>query len=188
MTSAFRQALLDILHRHPDGLKEHELIKALHQQGFDEFAPGLYQDSLRLFRCHFLLFNALYRLREQLLAEQSAILDIHTLSIRLLDYHCSDSDALCREDKLRDYYLDLNNLNETTLNDVEELLGDFWARFYLDGERAQAMQTLELAEDADQSSITHRYRSLAMQHHPDRGGDAETFSKIRKAYEVLNRA
>ncbi|QST03125.1 DnaJ domain-containing protein (plasmid) [Pontibacillus sp. ALD_SL1] len=32
-------------------------------------------------------------------------------------------------------------------------------------------------------TIKKSYRALAKTHHPDRGGDAETFKKIQKAYE-----
>lgn len=31
-----------------------------------------------------------------------------------------------------------------------------------------------------------RYRKLAMQHHPDKGGDEEEFKLITKAYEILS--
>ena len=44
---------------------------------------------------------------------------------------------------------------------------------------------LDVKKDADESQIKKAYKKSAMKHHPDRGGDAETFKKISEAYEVL---
>ena len=38
---------------------------------------------------------------------------------------------------------------------------------------------------APQAEIKAAFRRLAMRHHPDRGGDAEKFAGISKAYEAL---
>jgi DnaJ-class molecular chaperone len=44
---------------------------------------------------------------------------------------------------------------------------------------------LNVNKFASQDDIKKSYRRLAMQHHPDRGGDAKMFAKINEAYEVL---
>jgi curved DNA-binding protein len=44
---------------------------------------------------------------------------------------------------------------------------------------------LGVDKNADQLQIKKAYRSLVKQHHPDQGGDPETFKKINEAYEVL---
>jgi len=44
---------------------------------------------------------------------------------------------------------------------------------------------LGVNKDADETSIKKAYRRLAMQHHPDKGGDAEKFKQINEAYETL---
>jgi len=46
-------------------------------------------------------------------------------------------------------------------------------------------ETLGVAKTADAKDIKRAYRKAAMKHHPDKGGDAEKFKEITKAYEVL---
>ena len=45
---------------------------------------------------------------------------------------------------------------------------------------------LELSPDCTSEEIKHAYRTLAQIHHPDKGGDEETFKKIKMAYEILS--
>jgi len=44
---------------------------------------------------------------------------------------------------------------------------------------------LGVQENADQDTIKKAYRSLAKKHHPDKGGNDETFKKVSEAYDVL---
>jgi len=44
---------------------------------------------------------------------------------------------------------------------------------------------LGVNKNASDKDIKSAYRKLAMQHHPDKGGDAQKFSKISEAYEIL---
>lgn len=46
--------------------------------------------------------------------------------------------------------------------------------------------TLGLKRGASQEEIKKAYRSMAMKHHPDRGGDEKKFKEISQAYEVLS--
>ena len=45
---------------------------------------------------------------------------------------------------------------------------------------------LGVEKNADTEQIKKAYRKKAMQHHPDRGGDEETFKEISRSYEVLS--
>jgi curved DNA-binding protein len=46
--------------------------------------------------------------------------------------------------------------------------------------------TLGLNRNATQDEIKKAYRSLAMKHHPDRGGDEKKFKEIEEAYRTLS--
>lgn len=46
-------------------------------------------------------------------------------------------------------------------------------------------QILGVERTATEQEIKSAYRKLAMQHHPDRGGDSEQFQKISEAYATL---
>lgn len=47
-------------------------------------------------------------------------------------------------------------------------------------------QTLGVTKSATQDEIKKAYRSLAMKHHPDRGGDTAKFKEIQEAYATLS--
>ena len=47
---------------------------------------------------------------------------------------------------------------------------------------------LNLTSDATDAAIKKAYRSLALKHHPDKGGDPETFRQYAEAYAVLSDA
>lgn len=47
-------------------------------------------------------------------------------------------------------------------------------------------QTLGVQPNASEAEIKKAYRSLAMKHHPDRGGDQAKFKDISAAYETLS--
>lgn len=49
-------------------------------------------------------------------------------------------------------------------------------------EAPDCWRVLGLARDVDTETVKARFRLLAAQHHPDRGGDATTFAQLTQAY------
>lgn len=182
------EQVLELLQAAPDGLAEYQLIQQLKQRHSGHIPNLSLADKLVLFRTHFVLFNALYQLRERLWQERSHLLQISPLCIQLLPYQAGSA-ALSERDGLRDYYLDLSNLRDTEERDVERLLASFWTRMQGGEEKQAALSLFELDEHTrlDLPRIKHRYRQLVSQHHPDRGGSTERLQSINKAMEILER-
>ena len=179
--------LLQLLREAPEGISEFQLIQQLKAR-HSTHVPNLpLTDKLVLFRTHFLVFNALYRLRDRLWEENAAHLEIGPLHIRLSSY-IGGVQALGEQDALRAYYLDEKHLKETTEHDVEKLLESFWTRMQGNEEKAAALALFELEDGpVDYALIKLRYRQLVSQHHPDRGGSTTRLQSINKAMEILER-
>ena len=180
---AFFQAVSRLLEQSPDGLSEHDLLRLLHADYFSFLGDSPWQPHA-LFCAHFLLFHALYRLRDDAWQAARAHLEISPLCIRWLPYR-SAAGAVATPDSLREYYLDLANLEDTSAEDVDELLASFWIRFQGQEGRAGALQELGLADPVDDATIKRTYRQLVMQHHPDRGGDTQRLQAINAAVDLL---
>lgn len=187
MGDDLQQLLLSILEQHPEGIAEHRLLKQLQQAAGEAFPDTLFSDQLAMFRAHFLLFHGLYRLRDRLSADAAGRLDIDARCIRLLPWSVADGGAVAAHDPMRDYYLDLANLADTSADDVDRMLGAFWVRFYAGSRRDEALAVLGLEPGADLQAAQRRYRELAMAHHPDRGGDSAHFQRIQEAIAILRR-
>lgn len=173
----------------PDGYSEYQLIQQLKARHSSHIPQLDIKDRLVLFRTHFLLFNALYRLRQQLADDNQLQLQISPLCIRLLTLQSAGSE-ISEYDALAGYYLDMNNLRNTTEQDVTRLLQSFWSRMQGGDEKLAALELFELDksdEQLDTATIKHRYRQLVSLHHPDRGGSTMRLQSINKAMEILNR-
>jgi hypothetical protein len=180
----FHGQLLDILQRFPAGLSEYELFQELSCSGYESFSKSAFAEEHTLFCQHFLLFNALYRLRDEMLASEAFLLEISPVLIRL-SAHVPGKVELVAHDPLRDYYLDIRELEKITAGKVQEMLGQFWASYHRQQGRTSALQVLGLSDPVDAATIRHRYRQLAMRHHPDRGGDTDSFQQITAAMRLL---
>ena len=184
----------------PEGCSEYELIQQLKARHSTHIPNLPLLDKLVLFRTHFLVFNALYRLRDRLWGAGESSLQISPLCVRLLPYQPGSS-AITENDPLRDYYLDMSNLRDTDEQEVERLLASFWSRMRGDSPDKRSDQwdpdqkraALELFElDRDAASLTlftikRRYRQLVSIHHPDRGGSTTRIQSINLAMEILQR-
>lgn len=170
---------------------EFGLIQALKAEGL--VAPDYSQSSLELFRVHFLVFNALYSLQQELL-DQGWCLEISPLALYLRPLaEGEDLRSLVQagDSALRDFYLDWNEYRAATQESVEELLTDFWRKLQRPGSltpesRREALAQLELRDPVSPEAIKRQYRRLAMRHHPDRGGSEIELQKINAAKAVLD--
>lgn len=181
----FQHTLLELLERHPEGIGEYELLNQLSVLNFADYHESARRTALGLFRAHFALFHALYRLRDRLWDEKRAQLDISPLCIRLSQYRAQYSGVPSRRDPLRDYYLDARHLQDTGADDVDRLLDKFWRRFGACTQRGQALEVLGLNDPVDDATIKRTWRRLAMQHHPDRGGSRQRLQEINAALTTL---
>lgn len=180
-----------VLLREPHGISEFELIQTLRADAILPIERDALSTRLGLFRIHFLVFHGLYRLRLQWLDERQGVLEISPLKIQLLPYFVPES-GVQEQDPLQTYYLDLSHFTQTSEEDVESLLDQFWQGFargkgalVSNEDRTQALDTLGLSDPITDAEIKIAYRRLAMQHHPDRGGDTETLQEINQAAAVL---
>lgn len=182
------EPILAILRTTPEGISEHALISRLESEAGICFTDRR-QDNLALFQTHFMVMNALYQLRDRLAAEYG-YLAISPLSIKIEPLRQAETAGLPASESdanLRHYYLEWQNLEGTTGDDVDELLGSFWQRFYAFDRQPEALDCLGLAADAAWPEIQQTYRRLAARHHPDKGGDEAHFIEIRGAFELLRR-
>lgn len=183
----FHNHVLEILRAHPLGLSEYDLLNILVEGGESDFDRKARQSEHALFCQHFLLFHALYRLRDRLHEKQQACLEISALRICLSDWQSSEQTLPAEADPLREFYLDITQLEKISADDVQQMLGHFWLSFHNNECRCEALTVLELDDPVSDADIKQQYRRLAMQHHPDRGGDDATLQKINAAMSILTR-
>mgnify|MGYP001824949680 FL=1 len=140
-----------------------------------------------LFQKHFLLFHALYCINRQRVADRQGALHISPLLIISLAY-VEASTQIGEPDELADYYLNIENLQGTTEDNVNDLLDAFWVRYLNNEQRGDALQVLGLSDPVTDRQIVQRYRKLAAVHHPDKGGETGKIQAINEAYAVLIRS
>lgn len=181
--------LLARLREHPDGISEFSLMKQL--ETHPAFSILARDAQLRLFQKHFMIMNGLYILQARLWHEEQIRLEISPLCIRMQfedtrgrtgSFEAAVPDAA---DPLRAYYLDWQQLEQTTAADVQRLLSGLAEQLEDPAAHRQALETLRLKPGASQQQIRSRYRQLAAQLHPDKGGCSEAFIEVRRAYELL---
>lgn len=181
-------AIDSALTEHGGSMGEFELMTYL-----DKHHPELYPkpdmaDKLLMFQHHFYLQHCLYHLQQRLAEEGTWWLDI--TSVRITKYLSSQqpSNALAQNTSLRDYYLDLSNMNKESQQSVQDLIDGFWKGLAKYLHQPAALETLGLTGHESEADQKAKYRALAQQHHPDKGGDAEQFQEIQNAWQSLKRA
>lgn len=167
--------------------KLNELSSALRYELANLQLQGTAEEQL--FQHNFLLMNALFVLQDEV-AAQGLYLKIESIEISLCKQN--DTPTHCAN-TLKDYYLDWQN---ATLphQAVCELLESFWQNFTNTNQVLTASQieldaafaVLELNKESTLSEVKHRWRKMALAHHPDRNqGDTKRFQELEAAYKLL---
>lgn len=174
-------------------LSEFQLLKALQEAPYHLLPKSAFDDNTLLFQVHFTLYNALYRMQHQGIKTKSFYLDILPTKIEKLPFSEKNSlgQELATEDKLKRYYLDWNNFSETTADDIDAMLENFWKRLagkYSEQELEPYLAKMDFNTLPTKSVLKARYLQLSNQWHPDKGGDAKAFSELNDAYQILKAA
>ncbi|MGI1679178.1 MAG: DnaJ domain-containing protein [Cellvibrionaceae bacterium] len=186
--------VLNIIRCHPEGLSEFDLMKQLDAENFfeDKTSENNSEDLL-LFHKHFMLMHVLYSLQDDLSVE-GVCLEVSPLKIKLAvgaennkDVSPINSELVSRDVKLKEYYLDWKNYTLTTEKNIKDMLNSFWGRLINPEKKYNAFLVLGLPVGSSTQKIKQRYRKLAAEHHPDKGGNKDTFIKIQEAFEVLKK-
>jgi hypothetical protein len=185
MSVDLESALLDLLWRQPQGWREFDLLTALEEGGQPGFAWERDRSRADLYRRHFWLFHVLYELRDRLREEAAADLHVHCLDIRLVAYQNPERRLPAELDGVREYYRDPDRADALTDQEVEALIRDGLERVVARERRDAALLVLDLIDPVSSSDIRRRFHALALQHHPDLGGDPRHFQEISAAAATL---
>lgn len=183
--------LQQLLEEKPAGLSEYELLKTLKNQQQPLFVSANLSDALSLFRSHFVLFHALYLLRDSLRSDGLLQLNISPLLICLQPapkQNNNQQQMLNLNDPLRAYYLDLDNLSATDRAAVEQLLNSGLSCMQPSQQLSDALAELGLEQPLHSLSskdLRKHYRQLVSRHHPDRGGCTERLQRINHAMDIV---
>ncbi len=170
-------------------MQEYELLSQMRAEGFLALCEA---DNywVALFRKHFLMRHCLYRVNATWAGQGQRLL-LGPVSIELVVAAETNRENLPSEDltyqALADYYGDLNHWLAATEETCRTFVDDFFKRFAAFNEAESHLTCLGLPKDAVWGVVQQRYRRLAQQHHPDKGGDAELFLTFTRAFEALKR-
>lgn len=182
--------LLNSFQRQKEASSEYVLLKALDDAGlFDHLKTD--DAALLLFQKHFLCMHALHKL-QNIFYKRDLYLHIDALAIYLENIDTRSSEENTRPNhpcsfnsELHNYYLDLQQLDQATSDSVLELQLNFSKRYAAWLNADDAFAVLELDTQASWNEIRNSYKRLIHSAHPDKGGNAARFNKIKLAYEQL---
>jgi hypothetical protein len=147
--------------------------------------------DLALFQQHFVLYHLLYQLQHDLLECQQGYLHIKLANVQYLPLAAIP--MLHDDDGRRDYYLNWRYYYAMTEQLLDEQLNAFW-QFVSErrtsitvSDLSTARALLALPKEFSLSQLKKAYRALALQQHPDRGGDEQDFIVLTDAYQLLLR-
>jgi len=172
---------------------EHQIIKHLQDKKIPPFETFSLAHSKDLFSAHFLCMHALYHLKNQYQHAQTFKLIIQSVRIQRITLNApipvndESQTVLETTDPLESYYLNSKHYFETQEDEINDMLKSFWQKYIAQDNKKEALAALNLPPNADAKMIKAQYLRLAQKHHPDKGGSAEMFTKIRQAKTVLDK-
>lgn len=188
-----------------NGITEYALIELLKKPPYQLFDEDALRDPLMLFKMHFILFHALYQLRQYWIEQNEGVLEIHALGIKLNplnERHLTQSNdglgvtTMENPDPLAAYYLNWENFEEADRDTVDNLLNAFWGKMlkgdtvtYTQGdiEKAHALLGLSLNEPITLLQLKRVYKRSLQSAHPDKGGTQQDAQAVIHAYQTLSR-
>ncbi|UUO22773.1 hypothetical protein FGD67_05940 [Colwellia sp. M166] len=172
---------------------EYQIIKHLQVKKIPPFEHFTLANSKDLFSAHFLCMHALYHLKRQYQRGQKFTLSIQSVRVERIVTNMpivindKSQSVLETVDPLENYYLDTKHYFVTQADEINGLLKSFWQKYAAQDQKQEALAVLELPIDADAKMIKTQYLRLAQKHHPDKGGCADMFTRIRQAKVVLDK-
>lgn len=193
------ERLIELSHQYlshqKEPVSERQLVIELTRHGMWD-SLGKSSAIIRQFQTHFLTMHALYRLQDKLSGSRMQ-LEISPDAIYMRDLDDPEDAAALPEQEeprekdeaaevLRGYYLDLSKLRiyNGTVASSED---DYKRRHRSWHDHKDSYATLDLNAGANWSAVQSAYRQKAVQHHPDKGGCAQDFQRVRDAYQDLKR-
>jgi len=188
-------AVLSVLKDTDENISLYKLMQILERSGYDLCQSDTnISDEVKLFRKNFIVMNALYQLKLDLIDSGYSLI-ISPLKIKLIPDNCNQeiiADDLSVAAALSEYYLDWDNFYLTDKADVKALFDSFWKQFTEfsnaqegNDKRLDSLQILGLKSSASWEDIQQSYRQLVKIHHPDKGGSSYKFIEIRQAFLIL---
>ncbi len=169
------------------GISEYALIKSIDVDDFPHITRIDLSKPHTTFPFHFVLFNRLYRWKNELADQKKGRLDISALKITYHPYHSHDLQEIDTHDSLADYYSNIANFYETQGERLDEMMSGFWNRFVRRDDIHHAMKTLELNTLKDSAQVKKQFKKLMIIHHPDKGGTSEKAAQLNEAKTTLLR-
>lgn len=169
-------------------LREATLLTWLRTRDFID--RDIAQESV-LYRLHFLMRNALYRLAGE---QRHVVWQFSPIGVSWAPRQPDDvwgGTALSTNAsvQLQDYYLDMAHL-DLDAQAVGALLDSFWARYqrYRAAgcqDHQQALSIMSINANFTSVELTQQYRRQVMLMHPDRGGSDQQMQALNSAYALL---
>ncbi|KAH8094246.1 hypothetical protein JL720_4239 [Aureococcus anophagefferens] len=134
------------------------------------------------------------RLREAIAAQEAEIRAAEAEIRRRREVESVEREIAAQEAEIRAAEAELRRREEAEKRDDEELRRRAEARRTRDDEALRKTTepslyaALGVENDATDAELKKAFRRLCLKHHPDKGGDAATFSRLRDAYGVLGDA